>query len=159
MKYYTRFNTSLCKIILVGNEEGISNLHLNTGECKRVFEISEDWVRNDSFFKNAVEQVMEYCEGKRKEFNLLLNPEGTDFQKRVWKALSRIPYGEVRSYKDIAVEIGNEKACRAVGMANSKNPIPLIVPCHRVVGANGKLVGFALGLEVKKKLLDLEGIS
>ncbi len=85
-----------------------------------------------------------------------LAPKGTDFQKKVWQALCEIPYGETFSYKKVAQKIGNEKACRAVGMANNKNPIAIIVPCHRVIGENGKLVGYAGGLEVKKKLLVLE---
>ena len=88
-----------------------------------------------------------------------LHPNGTEFQIKVWKALTEIPYGETRSYKDIAISIGNEKACRAVGMANNKNPIPIIIPCHRVIGANKKLVGYAGGLDLKERLLDLEGIS
>ncbi|MCP3966462.1 MAG: methylated-DNA--[protein]-cysteine S-methyltransferase [Lentisphaerae bacterium] len=156
MKYYTRFNTRFCEIILVGDENGLTNLHLNTGEGKRHFEISEKWVRNDSFFTDIVKQVKEYFDGKRKSFEVSLAPEGTDFQKSVWNALSKIPYGEVHTYKDIAVSLGNKNACRAVGMANSKNPIPLIIPCHRVIGASGKLIGFAHGLKIKKQLINLE---
>lgn len=101
-------------------------------------------------------QLAEYFEGKRKEFDLPLNPEGTEFQKKVWNALLAIPYGETKSYKEIAEAVGDEKASRAVGMANNKNPIPIIIPCHRVVGADGTLTGYAGGLDVKKKLLDLE---
>ena len=82
--------------------------------------------------------------------------EGTPFQKKVWNALQNIPYGETRTYKQIAEEIGNPKACRAVGMANNKNPMIIVVPCHRVIGANGKLVGYGGGLEMKRALLDLE---
>lgn len=86
-----------------------------------------------------------------------LNPVGTDFQKRVWKALEKIPFGTTKSYGEIACEIGAPKASRAVGAANGKNPLSIIVPCHRVIGTNGKLTGFAGGLEVKEKLLNLEG--
>lgn len=103
--------------------------------------------------------MIEYIVGERKVFDLKLNPEGTAYQKRVWKELENIPYGETRSYKQIAEKLGDPNASRAVGLANGKNPIPLIVPCHRVVGVNGKLTGFAFGLDMKKKLLDLENIK
>ena len=101
-------------------------------------------------------QLSEYFEGQRKVFDLPLDFEGTEFQEKVWQALLSIPFGETRSYKDIAEQIGNVKAVRAVGAANGKNPISIIAPCHRVVGANGKLVGFAGGLENKDVLLKLE---
>lgn len=104
----------------------------------------------------AKKQVLEYLEGSRKEFDLLLAPEGSVFQQKVWKALTLIPYGETRSYGEIAKLIGNPKACRAVGMANNKNPISLIIPCHRVIGSNGSLVGYGWGLELKAELLKLE---
>ena len=103
-------------------------------------------------------QLSEYFEGQRKIFDLPLNFEGTEFQQKVWQALLTIPFGETRSYKDIAEQIGNVKAVRAVGAANGKNPISIIAPCHRVVGANGKLVGFAGGLENKDILLKIENI-
>lgn len=104
----------------------------------------------------AVKELEEYFQGKRKEFTVPCRPEGTDFQKRVWEALTRIPYGETRTYKEIAVEIGNPGASRAVGMANNKNPVPIIIPCHRVIGSDGKLTGYAGGLGVKEFLLNLE---
>lgn len=104
----------------------------------------------------AERQLTEYFSGTRKSFDLPLAPKGTAFQKKVWAALCEIPYGETRTYADIAKMIGNEKACRAVGMANHVNPIPVIVPCHRVIGANGKLTGYAGGLGKKQLLLDLE---
>ncbi|MFT8352621.1 methylated-DNA--[protein]-cysteine S-methyltransferase [Clostridium saccharoperbutylacetonicum] len=103
-----------------------------------------------------VKQLDEYFDGTRKVFDLPIEPEGTEFQKKVWKALIEIPYGETKSYGEIAKIIGNDKAARAVGMANNKNPIAIIIPCHRVIGANGKLVGYAGGLELKEKLLELE---
>ncbi|VFQ43146.1 methylated-DNA--[protein]-cysteine S-methyltransferase [Desulfoluna butyratoxydans] len=156
MTFYTQFQAPFCDVILAGDDQGISHLHLCTGEGKRVFEISSEWVRNDAFFEDAVGQVREYMEGKRDHFDLKLNPSGTEFQKKVWQELTAIPFGELRTYGDIASNLGNEKACRAVGMANSKNPIPLIVPCHRVVGAGGKLTGFAHGLAIKEKLIRLE---
>jgi len=101
-------------------------------------------------------QLNEYFEGKRKVFDIPLNPQGTDFQRKVWKALEAIPYGETRSYKDIATAVGNPKACRAVGLANNKNPIWIIIPCHRVIGANGSLTGYGGGIDMKRKLLDKE---
>lgn len=104
-------------------------------------------------------QLSEYFATKRQSFDLPLDFWGTDFQKQVWQALLQIPFGETRSYKDIALQIGNVKAVRAVGAANGKNPISIIAPCHRVVGANGKLVGFAGGLDNKDILLTLEKIA
>ena len=109
-----------------------------------------------SLIKEAFLQLNEYLQGIRKEFDLPLNPRGTEFQKRVWKALLDIPYGETRSYKQIAETIGNPKAVRAVGMANNRNPLLIVVPCHRVIGANGKLVGYGAGLDKKEFLLQLE---
>jgi methylated-DNA-[protein]-cysteine S-methyltransferase len=156
MLYYTTFNSPFWEITLVGNKEGLTNLHMETGKGKREFIINDEWQCDDIFFKDIKTQVMEYFNRKRKEFDILLNPQGTEFQKKVWQALYAIPYGEVRTYKDIATAIGNPKACRAVGMANSVNPIPIIVPCHRVIGSSGKLTGFASGLNAKEKLLNLE---
>lgn len=101
-------------------------------------------------------QLEEYFAGKRREFDLPLQPQGTDFQKSVWQALREIPYGETASYGEIAAKIGNPKACRAVGMANNRNPIAIIIPCHRVVGAKGALTGYAGGLDKKEYLLKLE---
>lgn len=103
-------------------------------------------------------QLQEYFSGMRKQFELPLAPEGTVFQQMVWKTLQTIPYGEVRTYGQIAAQIGAPKASRAVGMANHNNPIGIIIPCHRVVGANGKLTGYAGGLDKKEKLLQLESI-
>lgn len=101
-------------------------------------------------------QLNEYFSGVRKSFDLPLNPHGTKFQRRVWSALQEIPYGETRSYSQIAATVENPKGCRAVGMANNRNPIPIIIPCHRVVGADGALTGYAGGLDKKALLLALE---
>ena len=106
--------------------------------------------------KNAKKQLDEYFAGIRKEFDIPIKLEGTDFQIKVWKELLKIPYGETCTYLDIAKHIGNPKAYRAVGMANNKNKIMIIIPCHRVIGSNKKLVGYAGGLDVKEKLLKLE---
>lgn len=104
----------------------------------------------------AEQQLKEYLLGKRKQFDLPFQLEGTEFQKKVWQELQRIPYGETKTYGEIAEAIGSPKAARAVGMANHKNPIPIFIPCHRVIGVKGKLVGYAYGLDMKKQLLELE---
>ncbi|MEH6588521.1 MAG: methylated-DNA--[protein]-cysteine S-methyltransferase [Halioglobus sp.] len=112
---------------------------------------------NDPALKACSDQLDEYFAGKRKNFELPLAPAGTEFQQNVWKALKAIPYGELRSYRDIAESLQNPKAVRAVGAANGKNPLPIVVPCHRVIGSDGSLTGFAGGLEAKRVLLRLEG--
>jgi len=104
----------------------------------------------------TAKELVEYFDGKRKEFTVPLNPKGTEFQKKVWNALIDVPYGETKTYKDIAIAVGSEKACRAVGLANNKNPIWIIVPCHRIIGASGSLTGYGGGLDMKQSLLDLE---
>jgi len=106
--------------------------------------------------RRAFAQIEEYLAGRRKRFDLPLYVEGTPFMRRVWDELRKIPYGETRSYKDIAAAIGQPGAMRAVGMANNRNPLALIIPCHRVIGADGRLVGFGGGLDVKRRLLELE---
>jgi methylated-DNA-[protein]-cysteine S-methyltransferase len=106
--------------------------------------------------REAVRQLSEYFAGKRRTFDLPLAPQGTAFQLRTWQALREIPYGETRSYKQIAEAVGCPKGARAVGLANNRNPISILTPCHRVIGANGRLVGYAGGLETKKQLLALE---
>jgi len=116
-------------------------------------------VSETPLIREAAKQLEEYFVGKRKIFDIPLGPEGTPFQRAVWEALLEIPYGETRSYGDIAARIGNPKAARAVGMANNRNPIAVFVPCHRVIGASGKLVGYAGGVDVKKKLLELEKLN
>ncbi len=132
-----------------------------TDNCVTFFKKIHDTCIHDfgaktSFSDEAYGQLCEYLSGKRKFFDIPYTLEGTEFQKKVWKALCDIPYGEVCSYKDIAVAVGNPKASRAIGMANNKNPITVIVPCHRVIGSSGKLVGYAGGLEMKEYLLAME---
>ncbi len=107
-------------------------------------------------FNEAFKQLNEYFEGKRKDFDLPIKLRGTEFQLKVWEELKKIPYGQTVSYEYIAEKIGNKKACRAVGMANNKNPLCIIVPCHRVVGKNGKLTGYAYGNDIKARLLEIE---
>lgn len=144
------YKTVMGEITIIDNGEAIIELDFGNNLNKEI-EIKET-----QLIKEAKEQLEEYFNGERKEFHLPLEPKGTEFQKQVWRALRKISYGTTKTYKEIAVEVGNEKACRAVGMANNKNPIPIIIPCHRVIGSNNKLVGYAGGLELKEKLLSLE---
>ncbi len=108
------------------------------------------------FLKEVAKQLDEYFKGERREFQIPLNPKGTEFQKRVWQELTNIPYGETCSYKDIAERVNNPKGYRAVGLANNRNPITIVIPCHRVIGSDGKLVGYGGGLHIKRFLLELE---
>lgn len=122
---------------------------------KRVDQIDVD--NEQSLLSNlAFDQVREYLKGHRRTFDFPYELHGTEFQEKVWNALCQIPYGETRTYKEIASVVGNPKACRAVGMANNKNPLMVVVPCHRIVGTDGNLIGYAGGLDMKKALLELE---
>ena len=112
--------------------------------------------QHSELLKEACRQLDEYFQGKRKQFDLPINYKGTPFQEKVWRELQNIPYGETRSYEDIAIKIGSPKAVRAVGQANNRNPILLLIPCHRVIQKNGDISGFACGIKTKKYLLDLE---
>jgi methylated-DNA-[protein]-cysteine S-methyltransferase len=152
--YYEIIESPICPILLAGDKEGLKHVIFLKGKEK--IEIPEDWVQNKEFFEEVARQLDAYFSGKLKSFDLKLAPEGTDFQKAVWKALCEIPFGETRTYKDIAVSIGKTKAYRAVGLANNRNPISIIIPCHRVIGTDGKLTGYAAGLDVKEFLLKLE---
>ena len=149
-------------LIVYESPIGAIGLAETGGKLTRLF-----WVRKDSDTENfaqaetpvlteAAKQLAEYFSGTRKAFDLPLNPAGTDFHKTVWRELIAIPYGEVTTYGALAKKIGSPKACRAVGGANNRNPIALIIPCHRVVGHNNALTGFAYGLDRKQFLLDLE---
>ena len=151
MIYRFTYDTVLGSVTLV--EEDGALLAITT---HRPYEGIE---QETALIKEANRQLSEYLKGERQMFDLPLNPRGTDFQKRVWRALCDIPYGETRSYKQIAEAICNPKAVRAVGMANNRNPITIVVPCHRVIGADGKLVGYGGGLEMKEFLLRLESCS
>lgn len=148
------YTCDLGKFLIVHSEEEVLGLKfLNKNEKDDIKE------KKNEFSENIILQLNEYFSGVRKSFDLKLNLTGTNFQKKVWEALGNIPYGETKSYKEIAIEVGSPKAFRAVGSANNKNPIPIIIPCHRVIGKNGKLVGFAGGLHLKEKLLELEKSS
>ncbi len=152
--YYDIIESLVCPILLAGDEKGLKHVIFLKGE--RQVEIPDDWVENKELFREATRQLDAYFSGKLESFDLKLAPEGTEFQKSVWKALCKIPYGETRTYKDIAASVGKPKAYRAVGLANNRNQIAIIVPCHRVIGSNDKLTGYASGLDLKAFLLKLE---
>lgn len=145
--YKTYYNSPIGIIEIKATEEGITSI---------IF-VEEEGQRDETpILRDCCAQLDEYFEGKRKNFDLNIVMEGTDFQRRVWNALRTVEYGRTASYKDIAEQIGNVKAVRAVGMTNSKNPISIVVPCHRVIGSNGKLTGYAGGLWRKEWLLNHE---
>ena len=150
MKFGKIINTKIGKIIIIEQDGKIIKLQINSDLENEIK------VKDTELLIKTANQLKEYFAGQRKNFDVPLNPKGTEFMKKVWTALCEIPYGEVYSYKQIAEKIGNPKASRAVGMANHNNPIPIIIPCHRVVGSNGRLVGYELGLEMKNFLLELE---
>ncbi len=135
-------------------EENNKLTNCNFGNSPKLPQNAE--IKETKLIKEAWLQLQQYFNGCRKTFELPLAPQGTTFQQAAWQALLTIPYAQTASYKDMAVKISNPKACRAIGMANNKNPIGIIIPCHRVIGSNGKLVGYAGGLDIKQKLLELE---
>ncbi|MDX9801007.1 MAG: methylated-DNA--[protein]-cysteine S-methyltransferase [Spirochaetia bacterium] len=113
-------------------------------------------IKETGVIREAFNQLDAYFKGNLRVFTLPLDPDGTDYMKKIWNLLEKIPYGETASYRDIAAASGNDKAARAVGLANNRNPVPVFIPCHRVIGSSGDLVGYGGGLDIKKKLLDLE---
>lgn len=154
MKQYCYYQSPIGKLLLVGTDGVLEALYFSNSQ--EHVHISEDWQCDESCFQIALTQLAEYFAGTRREFDLKMAPKGTAFQKSVWQELQKVPFGQTASYGEIAERIGNKKASRAVGMANGKNPIPIIVPCHRVIGKDGSLTGFGGGLEVKRQLLKLE---
>ena len=157
--YNNKIQTPVGQLILVAHDQALVAVLWENENPKRV-RLAELIEQNQHpILLETEKQLSEYFAAKRQSFDLPLDFSGTDFQKQVWQALLQIPFGETRSYKDIALQIGNVKAVRAVGAANGKNPISIIAPCHRVVGVNGKLVGFAGGLDNKDILLKLEKIA
>jgi methylated-DNA-[protein]-cysteine S-methyltransferase len=153
--YYDYFETDLIgTLTLAGDEKGLR--HIFFQKEKNPLSIRADWKKMPDFFLSVKAQLRAYFKRELKQFDLPLAPVGTHFQLKVWEALKTIPYGTLASYKSIAEAIGNPKAVRAVGGANGKNPIPIVVPCHRVIGADGSLTGFGGGLETKRRLIDLE---
>ena len=152
--FYTYMDSPIGRLLLAGERDSLKLVGFSSGDKARGAD--PDWERFDEPFRLVRRRLTEYFEGARQTFDLPLAPEATPFQARVLAALREIPYGETRSYKDVAVAVGNPKAVRAVGGANGSNPIPIVIPCHRVIGSNGTLTGFGGGLDTKRFLLDLE---
>jgi methylated-DNA-[protein]-cysteine S-methyltransferase len=150
---YRTIDSPIGPLTLAGRGPVLTNLRM----VEQTYEPSRaDWAPDHRGFADAVDQIDAYFAGERTDFDLELDLQGTEFQRRVWKALLTIPYGETRSYGEIAEQIGAPGAARAVGLANGRNPIAIIVPCHRVIGASGNLTGYGGGLDRKRTLLDLE---
>jgi len=142
----------ICEIGIAENNNKITNVFFK----KQTKELKNATEKETEMIKTASIQLNEYFNGKRKEFNLPIYLCGTEFQNKVWNFLKTIPYGKTASYKEVAEKIGKNKAYRAVGNANNHNPIAIIIPCHRIIGSNGKMTGYAGGIDIKEKLLKLE---
>jgi len=153
--FYTSYLSPYGEIIITANDNGLTALAFSQG--KSPINIEKSWQHKPSNFSEVEKQLDEYFSGKRQTFDLPLAPQGTPFQQKVWQALTQIKLGETKTYAWLAKRINNDKAVRAVGTANGANPIALIIPCHRVIGSNGKLTGYAGGLGLKAKLLMHEG--
>ena len=151
---YRTIDSPIGLLTLAGQEGCLTNRMMEDGSHPPSYR--SQWVEDAAAFPDVVAQLAAYFAGKRTGFEVALRPAGTSFQRRVWDALSEIPYGETATYGEIARRIGQPGAARAVGLANGRNPIAVIVPCHRVIGANGALTGYAGGLQAKRALLDLE---
>jgi len=151
---FSYMDSPVGRLLLAGDESGLKLISFpGEGKTRRP---REGWRRNPATFKEAVRQLEAYFAGELTEFDLKLAPEGTAFQRKVWRALRKIPYGETVSYGALAKAIERPRASRAVGAANGANPLPIVVPCHRVIGSTGKLTGFGGGIETKAALLELE---
>lgn len=146
------YDSPLGELTLVSNGDALVELNFENGRYPKPAQP----VGDDKILKQARRELDAYFAGKLKAFTVPVAPEGTEFQKKAWKALQKIPYGATRSYAQQAVAVGNPNAVRAVGSANGRNPVAIIIPCHRVIGSNGSLTGFGGGMECKKQLLDLE---
>ncbi|MGX7681629.1 methylated-DNA--[protein]-cysteine S-methyltransferase [Jatrophihabitans sp. DSM 45814] len=154
---YTILASPVGELLLTADEGGLRQLYWEKSRHPAL--IGADWQRDDQALAEVRDQLGEYFAGRRREFELRLNPRGSVFQKRVWDALMEIPYGETTSYGRLAAKLGQPTAARAVGLANGQNPLSIIVPCHRVIGADGSLTGYGGGLPTKKFLLSLEAAS
>lgn len=152
--YYCYLDTPIGDLLLAGEDGVLCLVGFPEGSMRR--EPENDWIYSEKPFAEARKQLEEYFAGKRQAFDLKLKPNGTEFQLRVLQELQRIPYGSTTTYGDIATRIGRPKAVRAVGAANGRNPIPIIIPCHRVIGSTGKMTGFGGGIPTKEALLRLE---
>ena len=155
MMYWHEMESPVGRLLLAGDGTRLKLVYFQAGPHAR--RAAPDWTADAGPFRAVMAQLEEYFGGRRREFDLPLAPEGTTFHRSVWQALTRIPYGETISYSELARRIGNPQAPRAVGLANGANPLPIVVPCHRVIGADGSLTGFGGGLDIKRQLLALEG--
>ena len=156
MQYIRYINTPIGKLSIIEEENQIIKININQENEKREIVEKEIIEKETPVLKEAERQFNEYFNGTRKNFELPIKVHGTEFMKEVWNALLKITYAETKTYGEIAKEINHPKAARAVGMANHRNVLPIIIPCHRVIGVNEKLVGYALGLQIKQWLLDFE---
>ena len=154
MTYYCEIPSPVGRLLLSGNEKALSGISFRGGS--RAAAVAAGWRHDREPFREAIAQLEAYFEGERREFDLVLAPEGTGFQRSVWAMLRTIAYGETITYGELAARLGRAGSSRAVGAANGRNPIPIVIPCHRVIGANGSLTGFGGGLHVKRRLLALE---
>ncbi len=158
--YYTSFHSIIGKMNIAFSHKGVVRLSFPNEKkedfLKSLSKSFKDLVETKEKFINCEKDIDKYLKGELKEFQIPIVFKGSKFQTEVWKELMKIPYGEIRTYKDISTSIGRDKAYRAVGQACNKNPISIIIPCHRVIGSNGKLTGFGGGIELKKKLLEME---
>lgn len=152
---YTLYDSPIGPLLLAGDTGGLRLVNFQSGQHPEA--VQPDWEEDRRFFAEASAQLDAYFAGTREDFDLTLAPHGSPFQRRVWDELRRIPFAITISYSELAERIGRPKAVRAVGAANGANPIPLVIPCHRVIGANGKLTGYGGGIEIKEKLLAHEG--
>lgn len=153
--YYSRFNSSLGPLVLAASARGLVLLEFDTGVFPPT-KFKAKWTASSPATLPYARELNEYLAGRRREFTFPLDLRGTPFQVRCWRALLEIPYGETRTYADIARAVGCPKGFRAVGLANNRNPIAIVVPCHRVIASDGSLCGYGGGLEIKRKLLELE---
>ncbi len=157
---YDFYNSPIGVIHVVVDEIGVKKIELFEEDWQEYIKLNPEIKLNKQTCKEVVNQLHDYFQGKRKDFNLPLSIEGTDFRRRVWSELQAIPYGETRNYLQIAEAVGNPKALRAIGQANKANKLPIIIPCHRVIGKSGKLVGYAGDRTyIKRLLLEHEGIK
>jgi len=154
---YTYFDSPVGRLLLVGDKTSLHFLSFPGGN--KAFEPQPAWVQSDTHFDVVKDQLSAYFSGSLDTFNIPLTLHGTDFQKQVWELLKEIPFGATRTYGGLAKALGRPNASRAVGAANGSNPIPIIIPCHRVIGSTGKLTGFGGGIETKRFLLNLEDPS